>query len=169
MEIRNINDFITLITGTSSAFMSSIMINKSEFDKISHKDKFIESSLNQIYIIFTLIESTNSSCVYNNSVFSYANNLSGGYQWPKIFIENYLNLLEYFKTRGSVSEHIVRYEKERMLKESVLRWFKIFWEQNRIKQFGMECLDEYLFKYYRNEPYFNEVYEAINDIRNRDV
>ncbi|HEX3029564.1 MAG TPA: glycosyltransferase [Clostridia bacterium] len=169
IPVKSLDDFIYLETGTSSAFITSIMLKSSEYHKIEDKEKFLGSELNQVYLLFTIIEGNSNGCVVNDSMFRYASNLSGGYEWPRIFIQGYLELLDYFRSRGSISEEMIRFEKERMLKQNILKWFVIFSRENRLKEFGMECLDKYLLKYYNCEPYFQEFYKTIKAIRSGKI
>lgn len=163
-NITSVDEFVAKITGTSSAFMSSIMMKKCFYDELKDKEKFIDSGLNQIYILLSILECYPKACIINYSLFYYENNLSGGYNWPKVFIENYLNLLRYFTDKNVLSQRIYNFEKERVLKQSAIEWLGVFKENNRMKEFHMDTLKHYVDKYYKNEEYYKESYELIDSI-----
>lgn len=163
IKVDGLNEFVSHICGTSSIFISCIMIKKEYYDEVENKNYYIEQGMNQTYILFEVISKYSKICIINNAMFFYENSLDGNYSWPQIFIDYYFSLLKEYIDKNKLSEDIFLIEKKRMI-EVAIGWCKAFKSQGKFNNYRMRELLVYLDKYYKEELYFKQVYEIINNI-----
>lgn len=162
--VDSLDEFVKHICGTSSIFMSSIMLKREFYNEVENKSNYIEKRINQTYILFEIITRHPKVCIINNSIFFYENSLDDSYSWPKIFIEYYFDLLMEYIERKELSHEVFSFEKKRMV-EVAINWCNIFKSEGKFENYKMEDMFFYLDQYYRDEPYYKEAYEMIKNIR----
>lgn len=163
-NIENLDEFLTYIPGTSSIFISSIMLKNNLYKSITNKMRYAEQRMNQTYILFEVISKYGNSCIFNSSLFTYENNLDGEYSWPEVFIENYLELLSEYLKSEKVSIEKFDFEKYRMMRVISVNWAKIFSNVGKVESYKMKDIFKFLDKYYKDEEYYTECYKIFKQI-----
>ncbi|MEG2291501.1 MAG: glycosyltransferase [Clostridium sp.] len=155
-----INEFLRE-TSINSGFISSIIIKREDYKVVEEPFKFIDSCFNQIYLQYKILMSSPEFIVIKSSIFYYEGNKPAGYNFGRVFIKNYLDILNYFKEYGLCEENI-KNDKQKILQTTILPWYKNIIE-NKI-DIDMDGFEEYFKEYYIGETYFEEIYELIQNI-----
>lgn len=161
VNYEGINEFLRL-TSIGASFISSIIIAKEAFNKIKDPFKFLDTSFNQLYLQYSILLINPKFTLINRSIFYYEGTNPSGYNFGKVFIKNYLDILTYFVQYGLNEENINR-DKLQILQTTLLPWYKRI-IYNKI-DIDMENFEGYFTEYYHNEPYFADTINSFNDIK----
>jgi glycosyltransferase involved in cell wall biosynthesis len=161
VNYEGINEFLKL-TSIGASFISSIIIAKEAFNKIKDPFKFLDTSFNQLYLQYSILLINPKFTLINRSIFYYEGTTPSGYNFGKVFIKNYLDILTYFVQYGLNEENINR-DKLQILQTTLLPWYKRI-VSNKI-DIDMENFEGYFTEYYHNEPYFADTINSFNDIK----
>jgi acetyltransferase-like isoleucine patch superfamily enzyme/glycosyltransferase involved in cell wall biosynthesis len=159
---NGVNEFLQA-TSIAASFISSIIIRREDFSKLEEPFKFVDTSFNQIYLQYSLLLNNPAFTLINSSIFYYEGTNPHGYNFGKVFIKNYLDILYYFAQYGLKEENIKR-DKLQILHTTLLPWYKRI-NDNKI-DIDMENFEEYFSQYYKDEPYFQDALNSFNSIKN---
>lgn len=156
-----INNFIKDVSFYCT-FISGIILNKNDYKIIEDKYKFIHFSLNQVYLQLLILKDNKKYCVlYDYFLAQSGERKPCGYNFAEVFINNYLEILNYFKQYG-LTDNVIKDDKKRLMESMILPWYR------RIKsgevKLDITNIDEYINKYYSDEPYFEELLTILKSI-----
>jgi len=158
---NGVNEFLQA-TSIAASFISSIIIKREAFNKIKEPFKYIDTSFNQIYLQYSILLDNPTFSLINRSIFDYEGTNPNGYNFGKVFIKNYLDILYYF-TQYGISEEIIIQDKLKVLQTTLLPWYKRIID-NKI-DIDMDNFESYFTEYYKNEPYYEEAVNSFNSFK----
>lgn len=165
IEFETIGKFMNHVSIGNSTFMSSLMFRKRDYDNIENRNEFLESNLQQVYLLFSILKNCPKAIVYNNYMFTYGeNNLDISYSWSKIFIENVLIILKYLYDNKWINSSEYDYEKENHLRYFIMRWITIFKNINKLDEKNKKEILDQIRKNYCNEIYYEEAINSVKEI-----
>ncbi|WP_162174129.1 glycosyltransferase [Clostridium akagii] len=142
-------------------FISGIILSKCEFDNINNKDKFIGSNLNHVYLQLSIFSDNNLYCILHDYfLYESGTHKPHGYNFGETFIQNYLEILHYFR-KLSISDETIKYEKKKLIEGMILPWCKKIREED-IK-LDISDIEIYIKKYYKDETYLDELLAIISN------
>lgn len=156
-----INQFLQA-TSIAASFISSIIIERDAFNKIEDPFKYVDSSFNQIFLQYSILLNNPNFTLINRSIFNYEGSNPHGYNFGRVFIKNYLDILYYFAQYG-VNEDIISKDKLQILQTTLLPWYKRIID-NKI-DIDMDNFEGYFSDYYKNEPYYEEAVNSFNSFK----
>lgn len=143
-------------------FMTSIIWRKQDLDLVEQPDRFIASSFNQVYLQYAVLAHNPHFCIMNCSMFTYGSNASSDYNFGEVIFRSYQSILQHFIGKGLAMED-VRREKQRTLYEYAIPWFRYFMANGvAVDTSGFE---EIYTEHYRDEPYYEDAWNTIVEIR----
>lgn len=154
-----------------STCISCIILNKECYKKIKEKDKFLETSLAQVYIQLEILKNDPEFVVLYDNVFDaesgqsgFGRNLALSEKHPlaRIFIQNYYDILNYFVGDAShmLSKKILKQDKLNVANHFLLPWCDIVTDRDNIWKIDDDILS-IIDKYYHNEPYISDLKKYI--------
>ncbi|MBJ6362720.1 glycosyltransferase [Paenibacillus sp. GCM10012307] len=146
-----------------SSFISATILRREDWEQIEDKSLYLDSSFNQIYWQYAMLERNPKFCVVHRSMFTYAGNDTASYNFGKVFIDSYQRILQHFAGRG-LSEDGIRADKQRVFYSFILPWFQRFAASGSGK---LEGFESYFNEHYGSEPYYLEALEQIHRITSR--
>ncbi|MBU3191620.1 glycosyltransferase [Clostridium bowmanii] len=158
---NGIDEFLQA-TSIAASFISSIIIKREAFNKIEEPFKYVDTSFNQIYLQYNILLDNPTFTLINRSIFNYEGTNPSGYNFGKVFIKNYLDILYYFIPYG-LNQNLISRDKLQILQTTLLPWYRRIIE-NKI-DIDTENYDDYFIEYYKDEPYFNDTLKLFNDIK----
>ncbi|MBN1073450.1 glycosyltransferase [Clostridium botulinum] len=162
-ECNGINEFLKK-SSINSGFISSIIMKRQEYEKVKEPFKFIDSGFNQIYLQYMILLKNPKCLIVNSPIFIYEGNKPQGYNFGKVFIKNYLDILNYIKDYG-LNEEVIKEEKLKIIQTTILPWYKNIIE-NKI-DIDISGFYQYFYEYYKEESYFKQVSNTIEEIRRK--
>jgi len=157
-----INEFLQA-TSIAASFISSIIIKREAFNKIEDPFKFVDTSFNQIYLQYNILLNNPNFTLINRSIFNYEGTNPSGYNFGKVFIKNYLDILYHFTPFG-LKEELINQDKLQILQTTLLPWYKRI-HDNKM-DIDMENFEDYFTEYYKDEPYYEDTINLFSSIRN---
>lgn len=144
-----------------STFISGIILRKEDLEQVEEPTKFIESTLNQMYLQYAILSKNPKFCVVNQSMFYYGANQPSGYNFGEVVFRSYQSILRYFIGKG-LTEDDVRAEKSRSLFNFILPWYRGI----IANRYGTDTdrFEEIFTEHYRDEPYYEQVLNEIHAI-----
>lgn len=158
---NGINEFLQA-TSIAASFISSIIIKREAFNKIEEPFKYVDTCFNQIYLQYSIILNNPTFTLINRSIFNYEGTNPSGYNFGKVFIKSYLDILNYFIAYG-LNEEIISRDKLQILQTTLMPWYKRIID-NKI-DIDMENFEGYFTEYYKDEPYFEATLNSFNSIK----
>lgn len=158
---HGINEFLQA-TSIAASFISSIIIKRETFNKLEEPFKYIDTCFNQIYLQYSIILNNPTFTLINRSIFNYEGTNPSGYNFGKVFIKSYLDILYYFAAFG-LKEEIISGDKLQILQTTLMPWYKRILD-NKI-DIDMENFEGYFTDYYKNEPYFEDTLNSFNSLK----
>ncbi|WP_066022705.1 MULTISPECIES: glycosyltransferase [Clostridium] len=156
-----INNFIKDVSFYST-YASGIILKKSDFDDIKENDKFVDLRLNQVYLQLSILLRNKPYCVLYDNFFSEAGaHRPSGYNFGEVFIQNYLEILYYFKNFG-LNDETIKIDKKKLMEEMILPWCKLI--KNGYAKLELNGIEEYIEKYYKGESYLEELLKIIREL-----
>lgn len=156
-----INNFIKDVSFYCT-FISGIILKKSDYKIIEDKYKFVHFKLNQVYLQLLMLKDNKEYCVlYDYFLAESGEHKPYGYNFAEVFINNYLEILNYFKQYG-LNDNVIIDDKKKLMESMILPWYRRI-KSGEIK-LDVTNIDEYINKYYRGEPYFEELLTIIKSI-----
>jgi len=134
-----------------STWIGSFGIWKSDFDSINDFSRSTKLQLVQVDVLFRLIIAKQNAIIDDSLIFQSSNlNSKGGYNFYKIFVTNYLNLLEKYKNEHHISNVTLFNEKTKLLIKFLIPWTLNIWENPmkyhfEIKGSFRRIIDKYMF------------------------
>ncbi|BBK75633.1 glycosyltransferase [Clostridium butyricum] len=162
-DCDGINEFLKK-TSINSGFISSIIMKRQEYEKVKEPFKFIDSGFNQIYLQYMILLKNPKCLIINSPIFTYEGNKPQGYNFGKVFIKNYLDILNYIKDYG-LNEEVIKEEKLKIIQSTILPWYKNIIE-NKI-DIDISGFYQYFYEYYKDESYFEQVSNIIEEIKRK--
>ncbi|MGL4344554.1 MAG: glycosyltransferase family 2 protein [Cellulosilyticaceae bacterium] len=151
--LQNVSVLVTAITAT--------IIKREYLSQIVEPDRFIETNLNQVYIIYSILMENAKFLILNQNFFIYQTQPSGErYDWGEVFIKNYLGILDYFRDYG-LDEETLTVEKRKLLDEFIMVWYKKLKVKNMNIDFSHTI--DYFVECYKDELYFESYYKILSE------
>lgn len=149
-----INNYVKNVS-FNATFISGVVLKKSNFDNIINKDKLMYLTFNHVYLQLSILLENNQYCIiYDNFFSNSGSHKPSGYNFGRIFIENYLEVIYYFKEFG-LSKETIKLEKKNLIEGMILPWCKMI-KSGEVK-LDISDIDEYIKKYYKDESYLDEL------------
>jgi len=82
--------------------------------------------------------------------------------WANIFIKNYIDVINYFKDKGLTGEEI-SIDKKRALEEVIIPRYSL--ALKGLISINTSDFEEIFIEYYKEEPYFQSVYNLIKELK----
>jgi len=146
-----------------------LVFKTSAYRKIENKDKYLNSSLYQVYIEMEILKNNPKFCLITGIrvMPPYSPGGRRNINIGEIFIKNYFDILSDYIPYG-LSQEALKFEKKYALDNDILSLLKI--EINNrtsgIVDANFDNLEEYYISYYKNEEYFevklNEIKYLLN-------
>ena len=151
-------------TSIYSTFISSLIFKREEYLKLEDRDLFVEKNFNQVYLQYSIIRNNSQFCIINNSAFYYLGNLnmSPEVSWATIYVKNYIDVINYFKEKGLTEEEI-SIDKKRALEEVIIPRYSL--ALKGLISINTSDFEDIFIEYYKEEPYFQSVYNLIKEIK----
>jgi len=155
-------------TSIYSTFISSLIFNRDEYLKIEDRDLFVEKNFNQVYLQYSILKNNSQYCVINNSIFYYLGSLNMPLEvsWAKIFIKNYIDVINYFKDNDLTSEEI-SIDKKRILEEVILPRYTL--ALRGLISINYSDFEDVFIEYYKEESYFEYFHNLIKDLQKKYI
>ncbi|WP_028545629.1 glycosyltransferase [Paenibacillus taiwanensis] len=146
------------ITSIYATFITSIVLRREDLERVEEPALFLQSSFNQLYLQYAILEKNPRFCIMNSCMFTYAGISSDEYNFGEVIFRSYQSILQHFVGRGLTPEDI-RKEKKRTLFEYAIPWFK------HIIATGMLAdttrFEDIYTEHYHDEPYYEEALAII--------
>ncbi|MFB5269396.1 glycosyltransferase [Paenibacillus enshidis] len=145
-----------------STFISGTILRRTDLGRIEEPDLFINTSFNQMYIQYAILQKNPLFCVIHRGLFRYANNPPSGYNFGEVVFRGYQKILRYFIGKG-LTEEDVSAEKKHSLFKYILPWYHdLVLKQSPTDLSGFE---ELFTEHFREEPYYEEVLQFIQQLK----
>ncbi|AJS57572.1 glycosyltransferase [Paenibacillus sp. IHBB 10380] len=144
-----------------ASFISGTILRREDWGLLHDRTLFLDSSFNQIYWQYTLLEHNPKFCIIHSHMFTYAGNESTGYNFGRVFIDSYQRILQNFIGRG-LTEQDIRTDKRRVLYDFILPQYARFTARGAGAM--LERFEHYFTEYYQNEEYYEEALKQIRAI-----
>ncbi|NMM61281.1 glycosyltransferase [Clostridium sp. P21] len=115
---KGINEFLKEAS-IGADFISGVIIKREEYEKVNEPFKFIDTCFNQIYLQYSILLNNPQFVLINSPLFYYEGNKPNGYNFDKVFIKKYLDILNYFVQYG-LDEEIIKRDKQKILETTTL-------------------------------------------------
>ena len=120
---KDLNSFIKKIS-FNSTWIGSFGIWKVDFEKISDFNRASSLQLAQVDVLFRMICNRKDVLINNNYILrSVVPNKKGGYNIFKIFVENYLGILESNYKSGNINYSTLYFEKIKLMNHLIVPWY----------------------------------------------
>jgi len=158
---HGINQFLQA-TSIAASFISSIIIRRDTFDQIEEPFKYMDTCFNQVYLQYMILLNNPTFTLINRSIFDYEGSNPSGFNFGKVFIKSYLDILYYFIEFG-LNQDLITQDKLIILQTTLLPRYKRFVD-NKI-DIDLENFQDYFRQYYKDEPYFEETVNLFSNFK----
>nr|WP_302596879.1 glycosyltransferase family A protein [uncultured Cellulosilyticum sp.] len=148
-------------TSYGATGISSIILEKKAFSQIREPQKFIKTSINHMYLIYSILEKNPLFVMINRKYIRLMGAKSTSYNWGKFIIKDYLDILYYFNQYG-LNSKFIKEEKKKLLDGAIVPWYKKL--QDPRWNIDLSDTIKYFVQYYKDEPYFLEYYDVLVNI-----
>ncbi|OBR65723.1 hypothetical protein A7K91_14260 [Paenibacillus oryzae] len=150
-------------TSIYATFITSTILRRDELEKIKTPDLFLQSSFNQLYLQYAIMENNPRFCVMNSCMFTYAGISSDAYNFGEVVLRSYQSILQHFVGRGLTMDDFLK-EKKRTLYNYAIPWFRQIITTKMIAD--TDRFEEIYSELYRDEPYYEDALAIIASVRN---
>lgn len=143
------------------AWITSVVMRRELYAQIPEPHRYDHTRLPQVYLELEMLKQRPAFAVLHGFFFAdeSGDHRPKGYNFAEVFIKNYFDILT---ATVEILPEQLSVEKKWVMEESILPWCR------RIKENGLELSLEGIFdiveKYYGNEPYYEQVVEALKSI-----
>lgn len=148
-------------TSIYATFITSIILRREDLEKIEEPALFLDSSFNQLYLQYAIMEINPRFCIMNNAMFTYAGISSDEYNFGEIVFGSYQMILQHFVDRGLTQEDVSK-EKYQTLFYYAIPWLRQIIGTGMIA--NTERFEEIYTEHYSNETYYEEALATITSI-----
>lgn len=149
-------------TSIYSSFITSLVVKRKELEEVPDPGRYLGTSLNQIYLQYELLRRNPHFCILHSSMFDYAGNQPGGYNFGRVFIDGYQNVLAAFVGSG-LSESDVRRDKRRVWNEFVLPYYRRLAAEGRGSM--VADFESHFTRHYESEEYYAEALAILRSLK----
>lgn len=149
-------------TSLYAAFISAIILRREDLERIEEPGLFLQSSFNQLYLQYAILEKNPKYCIINRNIFTYAGIPSDDYSFGEVILRNYQSILKHFVGRGFTMEDVDRERKNTLFGYAIPVFGRIVQTNMVADTEGFEDLVKEL---YEKEDYFDEAWSRIMEIR----
>lgn len=148
-------------TSYGATGISSIILEKRAFNQIREPKRFIKTSINHMYLIYSILAQNPTFVIINRKYIHLMGAKSTSYNWGKFIIKDYLDILYYFNKYG-LNSKFIKEEKKKLLDWAIIPWYKKLQDP----RWNVDLSDtiRYFVQYYKDEPYFLEYYDMLVNI-----
>ena len=149
----DLNSFVKTVS-FQSTWIGAFGIWKEDFDRLENFETIDELWLiNDVLFNYILYKKTVK--LDNAKIFdSISPKYKGGYNLYKLFITNYLNILEKYTNNYHISKATLFNEKTKLLYKYLIPWTLILWKDSSKYKFSQDAAFSIAFKKYRFHPLF---------------
>ncbi|WP_171635025.1 glycosyltransferase [Paenibacillus plantarum] len=149
-------------TSIMSTFITGTILRREDLLRVDTPEHFLDSSFNQMYIQYAILQHNPRFCIINRSMYRFAANDPSGYNFGNVVFRSYQSILNYFLGNG-LSEQDIRIDKHLVLYNKIIPWFHDI-IQNR-KKTNTDGFEDIFSQFYKDEPYFEQALQWIRSIR----
>ncbi|OAB35263.1 hypothetical protein PMSD_13100 [Paenibacillus macquariensis subsp. defensor] len=149
-------------TSIYATFITSIIMRREDLEKIEEPALFLQSSFNQLYLQYAILENNPRYCIMNSSMFTYAGISSDEYNFGEVIFRSYQSILQHFIGKGLTQDDFSK-EKRRTLYDYAIPWFRQIIGTGMIA--NTNHFEDIFTEHYHNEPYYEEALAIITSIR----
>lgn len=150
----SLNDFVEKVSFWST-WIGHFGTWKERFDALSDKERCRSLQLSQMDWTLRIVNEKSPTVVYRENLYeTLPPSKKGGYNFFKIFVENYLGIYQEYLRSGALSSNVFKQEKRKLFKRHLYLWLKRIY----IKDREMYCFEtkgtfRIIFKHYWSCPY----------------
>ncbi len=150
----NLDDFVQTVSFYST-WIGSFGIWKSDFISINNFSRKSQLQLVQTDVLLRLISSDRSAYVNNSKIFdSIIPTKKGGYNIYKVFVTNYLDMLNEYRVNNKISKTTLFHEKSKLMRYYIIPWTLNIRRHNNRYTFDRKGALRIVFKKYCFHPIF---------------
>lgn len=155
-----ISEYINLMSYWTTD-ITTVILNKSSFDKIDDQDKCIRLNFNQVYLQLEILKQIPHFYVIAGKIFQmgFEHPVPGGYNYADVFIKNYFDIL--INYAGLSKEEISR-EKLRILQGHIFNSFIQL--KAGETNYSFDKGEKIFAEYYKDEPYYKQAVKELMKI-----
>ena len=151
---KDLNDFVQTVSFYST-WIGAFGMWKSDFNSIDNFGRNSKLQLVQTDVLLRLINSNRSAFVDNSKIFdSITPSIKGGYNIYKVFVTNYLYLLEEYREKNNISWTTLFDEKSKLMRYHIIPWTLNIWRHHKRYTFDLKGGMRIVFKKYCFHPAF---------------
>lgn len=158
---EGINAFLKQVSYTALA-ISRIIINKKVYTLITEKNRFIDSMIPHIYLIYRLISINPKYMCFYGRFLKQSGAATTAYNYGEVYMNNYFQILEFFMQYG-LNESYIKNEKHRILTRFIVPYY--LKRKDTPVAIKMQDVVHCYIQNYKDEPYFEEYYKVLLDIQ----
>ncbi len=149
---ENLNSFVKNASYWTT-WIGSFGIWKEDFDKLENFSRNSKNQLVQTDVLLRQISSGKSALVVNIILFEGIKPKSkGGYNFFKVFVIHYLDLLEEYKKKKLLSRTTLFNEKTKLMRYFIIPWVSVLTSNQTGYSFDMKGMFSVIFKKFRFHP-----------------
>jgi len=153
ISCNDLNSFIK-ITSFNSTWIGAFGIWRDDYLNFPDFNRASNLQLIQVDVLFRMISNGKNVVINNNAIFkSILPDKKGGYNIFRIFVENYLNIIENYYKKGLVNYSTLFKEKSKLMKHLIVPWYLNLLSNKSNLGFVHEKSFSIIFKKYKYHPY----------------
>jgi abequosyltransferase len=150
----NLDDFVRTVSFLST-WIGGFGIWKSDFNSINNFGRHSQLQLVQTDVLLRIAGSNRSAFVDNSKIFdSITPSKKGGYNIYKVFVTNYLDILNEYRAQNKISWTTLFNEKSKLMRYFIIPWTLNIWRDNTRYIFDRKGALRIVFKKYCFHPIF---------------
>lgn len=152
----NLNEFIGTASYVST-WIGGLGIWRKEFEQVDNFSEKVKLQLVQTDVLCKIITSKSfvQGCIYDKRLcISVVPAQKGGYNFVRVFVDNYFTILEEYVKVGHISNDVFKKEKFRILFSYILPRLRKMVTRGKRLNFDTKGLSQYIHKHYSKELYF---------------
>tara|TARA_Y100001936_G_scaffold200619_1_gene202506 strand:- start:15320 stop:16258 length:939 start_codon:yes stop_codon:yes gene_type:complete len=161
-KFNDLDSFLACISFYST-WIGGFSIWKNDLEQFDNFSRYASKQLAQTDALLRLVDRKRISIVNDKKLFKTAPITRGGYNFLKVFLTNYINILEECVKEEKISKKIFLDEKLKLLTHQICPWVARSQQKHNATYDVSEHWD-YLFRYFANDPKAIALY-CVNYIR----
>lgn len=147
--------------GIAMTWISSIIMRRDLYQRISDPEKYNDTYLPQVYIQLELLKKNPEFTILRGNFFDEGTgeHTPYGYNFAELFIKNYFDILE---ATIEIPPRQLSQEKNRVMEKMILPWCKKITREH--VDLSLEGLFDIVQQYYGREPYYPQTVEKLKQI-----
>nr|WP_274603889.1 glycosyltransferase [Clostridium beijerinckii] len=164
-----IDEYLKIISFMTT-FVTGLIIKNDKYTDIQDKTKYDGTELDLVYFQMELLKNREKFTVMHgkilNSESGQHRQTGNPYNFGKVFIEYYLNILMKYIDNG-LELQTFKDEKVKLINNMIIPWVNSIC--NNQAELGINNFEEIFTNYFKDEPYFEEKFKIIKHILDKKV